>query len=105
MSAYRGLLIMSNKKQNPCFQTPPLNKLEIEALKALNKGEATEHQQKLALATICNKFSRAQDALYVPGTFDETAFLNGRAFVGQKILKIINLPIGKLINDKAETDE
>jgi hypothetical protein len=96
---------MANKKLSVCFQTPQIGKLEIEAIKALNKGEATEHQQRLALSTICNKFSRSQDGLYIPGTFDETAFLNGRAFVGQKILKIINLPIGKLINEKAENDE
>lgn len=96
---------MANKKKSVCFQTPELSRLDIEAIKALNKGQATEHQQRLALSVICNKFSRAQDALYIPGTFDETAFLNGRAFVGQKILKIINLPIGKLINEKAETDE
>lgn len=95
----------SSKKSNICFLTPTLSKLDVEAIKALNRGDATDHQQRLALAVICNKLSRAQDALYIPGTFDETAFLNGRAFVGQKILKIINLPIGKLINEKAETDE
>ena len=34
-----------------------------------------------------------------------TLFLNGRAFVGQKILKIIKLPIGKLIIAEEEDDE
>jgi len=92
------------KKENICFSTPRLGKREVEAIKALNKGEASKHQQKLALAVICNKLSRAQDLLYSPNSSDETAFLNGRGFVGQKILKIINVPIGKLINEEeAET--
>jgi len=89
-------------KKNECFVTKKLDKTEIEALKALNAGTASAYEQKLALATICNTFSRAQDLPYIPGSFDETAFFNGRAFVGQQILKIINLPIGKLI--KAEDD-
>ena len=90
-------------KIDECFVTKKLDKVEVEALKALNAGIATAHQQKLSLAIIVNNFSRAQDLLYTPGSFDKTAFFNGRAFVGQKILKIINLPIGKLI--KAEDDE
>lgn len=96
---------MSKKNKSICFQTALLDKREIEAIKALSEGEATGYQQKLALTIIINKFSRAQDLLYVPNSSDETSFLNGRGFVGQKILKIINVPIGKLINNEAETDE
>lgn len=96
----------TKKKEHICFFTPSLDKRDIEAIKALSKGEASEYQQKLALAVICNKFSRAQDLLWVVNSPDETSFLNGRGFVGKKILKIINVPIGTLINDEeAETDE
>lgn len=73
-----------------------ITKQEVVALKALANGDATETQQKLALYVIVNKFSRAQDLLYVPGSFDETAALNGRAFVGQQILKYLKIPVGKL---------
>ena len=73
-----------------------LDKEDIIALKAVHDGEANAHQQRLALYVITNIFSRAQDALYIPGSFDQTAFLNGRAFVGQQILKHINIPVGKL---------
>lgn len=78
------------------LQVEQITKREATALKALATGEATEVQQKLALYVIVNKFARAQDLLYVPGSFDETAILNGRAFVGQQILKYINIPVGKL---------
>jgi hypothetical protein len=78
------------------FVVEPLTKAEVHALRDLHKGEATEHQQHVALYVIINKFSRAQDLLYIPGSFDQTAMLNGRAFVGQQILKYINIPVGKL---------
>lgn len=98
---------MSTKKQSGCFECPDLDKQEIESLKALGKGEADEFQQKLALAVIVNKFARAHDLPYIPGSFDQSSFISGRAFVGQKILKILNVPIGKLIKqqDEENSDE
>lgn len=79
-----------------CLQVEPLTKAEVHALRDLHKGEATEHQQHVALYVIINKFARAQDLLYIPDSFDQTALLNGRAFVGQQILKYINIPVGKI---------
>jgi len=84
------------KNNEECFKTPGLDKHEHAALKALHKGDASEHQQRLALHVIVNKLSRAHDVLFIPGSSDESAFLSGRAFVGQKILKYLNVPIGKL---------
>lgn len=78
------------------FNHPPLDRQDVEALKALNQGTASADQQRLALYVIVNKLSRAHDVLYLPGSFDESAFLSGRGFVGQKILKYIKIPIGKL---------
>ncbi len=69
---------------------------EARAIKAMYAGEANPGQQRLALQVIVNKFSRAQDMLFVPGEHDQTAFLNGRGFVGMQILKVIKVPIGKL---------
>lgn len=90
-------------KDNQCVKLIEPSKREIEAIKAVYKGEATPGQQRQCLVTIVNKLSRAKDLLYIPGSFDETAFLNGRAFVGLKVLKYINLPPGKL-KEKAEDD-
>ena len=81
----------------------PLTQREHAALKAVWAGEATPEQQKLTLHVIVNKFSRTHDLLYVAGSFDQTAILNGRSFVGQKILKYLNLPVGKL--DGVQSDE
>ena len=78
------------------FKTQRLSDDEHRAIRSLYKGDASEYQQKLALKVIINKISRAQDLLYIPGSFDESAFLNGRAFVGQQLLKYINLPVNKI---------
>ncbi len=83
-------------KEPQALLVEPLTKQEIVALQDLNDGKATEYQQRLALVVIVNKFSRAQDLLYIPDSFDQTALLNGRAFVGQQILKYINIPVGKI---------
>ena len=92
----------TQKTISQCLIVKKPNKQEHEAIKNLSKGIATEHQQRLALKFIINSVSRAQDLLYIPGGgFDETAFLNGRAFVGQNILKLLNVPIGTY-EDKAE---
>lgn len=85
-----------NREDIIATQTRTLTTPEVVAIQALHRGEATAYQQKLALKVIVNDFCRAHDALYIPGSFDQTAFLNGRAFVGQRILKFINIPVGKL---------
>jgi hypothetical protein len=91
-----------NRDEIIATQTRTLTKDEVIALQCLHRGEANEYQQRLALKVIVNDFSRAQDALYIPGSFDQTAFLNGRAFVGQRILKYINIPVGKLDESYAQ---
>lgn len=96
---------MTEKKVSICFQTPALDKHDIEAIKALDNGTATEYQQKLALAVIVKKLSRTHDLLFVPNSHDETAFLSGRGFVGDKIIKIISQPIGKQLKTTEENND
>lgn len=82
-----------------CFRITELDRQEIESIKALGAGEATEFQQRLALKVIVNKFCRSHDLLFVPGDTHQTAFLNGRAFPGMQILKILNVPISQLTGE------
>lgn len=93
-----------NKKQLDCFLYPAISNEEHSAIKALHKGEADAYQQALALKVIVSKFSRAHDLLYFPDSFDQTAFINGRAFVGQQVLLLLKIPIGK-INHKQEEEK
>jgi hypothetical protein len=82
-----------------CFKVPKLSKDEVLALQAVWDGNADPFQQRLALGVICNKFSRPNDLLYVPGEPDQTTFLNGRAFTGMQVLKILNINVGQLQDD------
>ena len=76
-----------------CFDYDKLDESEIKALKSLYDGEADASQQRLVLNVIVNKFCRSNDVLFIPGNPDQTAFLNGRAFVGQQIQKYLKLPV------------
>lgn len=94
-----------SKRQTECLRCRELTEQEHIALRTLSMGEANEYQQKLALKVIVNVFSRTHDLLYVPDSFDQSALLNGRAFVGQKILKYLNLPVGKLQEDNNDVED
>lgn len=85
-----------------CFKCRKPTKHEHEAIRNLSRGEATEYQQQLALKFIVDTICRADDLLYIPNSIDETAFLNGRAFVGKKLQKLIKLPLSN--ENEAETD-
>lgn len=96
---------MANKKTEECFRCRDLEKREHEAIKALGKGEADAYQQRLALMVIVNDFSRTHDLCYIPDSHDQSTFISGRAFVGQKILKYLNIPIGKLKEESSDGEE
>ena len=101
-----GLFMKQIKKINQCFKVKDPSKEEHEAIKSLKRGDASEYQQQLALAYIVNTVARSQDLLYIPGSLDETAFISGRAFVGQHILKLLNVPIGTYtIEERAEEND
>lgn len=95
---------MAAKKEAECFRCAELTKKEHAALKALNEGNADEYQQKLCLAIIVNTFSRTHDLCYIPDSQDQSTFISGRAFVGQKILKYLNIPVGKIKQEESEDE-
>jgi hypothetical protein len=94
---------MENAPQ--CFAYPELTKAEHIALRSLSQGQASEYQQCLALRVIVNKFARAHDVLFVPTSDRESTFLEGRGFVGQMILKYLNLPVAKLPEQTGDHNE
>ena len=84
---------MAKNKDWICFDTEPLDRQERSAFKALSKGEASAHQQQLILSVIVKKFARTDDATLIPGAPDQNTFLQGRAFVGQRIRKVLSQPV------------
>lgn len=86
---------------NECFKVPKVTKEEHEAIQRVYDGAASAYQQRLVLKVICNKFARANDMLFIAGDNGdrETAFLNGRSFVGAQVMKHINIPVGQLVTE------
>jgi len=73
------------------FKVQALTNREAWAIRMLEEGTADPHNQRLALSAILTKLCRAYDCHFVPGAPDETAFLEGRGFVGQQITKVLRM--------------
>jgi len=70
---------------------------DISALQGLARGEATPDQQKRALDWIINEGSRYYDMSFQPGMPDGTAFMDGRRFVGAKIVELLKVSVRDLL--------
>lgn len=79
---------------------------QVIAVKALAAGEATPDQQKEALDWIINSAAGYYEISFRSdddGGDRETAFAEGRRFVGQQIVKFVNLP-AKALAQLRKTD-
>lgn len=66
------------------------------AVQAVSRGEATEHQQMLALKFIIEDVCKTYDEPYRPDSDRDTAFALGKRHTGMEIIKFIKLKMGKL---------
>lgn len=73
---------------------------EVLAVKAVAAGNASPEQQKRALDWIIQKAARTYDEPFMPGQHDLTLNLLGRRNVGLQIVKLINVPVKKLVPSK-----
>jgi len=78
------------------FKTVGLTKREMYAIRQLEYGKADADAQRVALAAILKKICRTYDCHFVPESDRQTAFLEGRAFVGQQITKVMRLDPNEL---------
>jgi hypothetical protein len=76
-------------KEIDVFFIPELTNYEKNAVKACWAGEANEGQQRTAMNVVIDKLSMADFLPYQAGSFDQTAFLNGRIFVGKAVRRIL----------------
>jgi len=63
----------------------------VMAVKALQSGTATDSQQKEALDFIIMVISSTYDCSYQPGSDRDTAFAEGKRFVGNTLIKMIKM--------------
>jgi hypothetical protein len=71
-------------------------KPDAAAIQALTRGEANADQQQRALRWIVEAAAQTYDRSFVPGSADETAFLEGRRDVGRQIVKLTKIKLGML---------
>lgn len=86
------------KKQTDVYQVPELDRHELVALQmCFDENEnANPEQQAIAIKAIISKICVYDIQCYQAGSFDETAFLNGRVFVGKEIFRQLRQPVGDL---------
>jgi len=74
------------------------DKADAAAIQALRRGEATAGQQLRAIEFIVEVICARNDMSFRPGPEGDrdTAFAEGRRFVGNQIVKLAKLPLGKL---------
>lgn len=77
----------------PAIEPAPYDDAVIYALRALADGKASAGQQQAALKWIIEQAAKAYDVSYRPGADGdrETAFAEGRRFVGLQIVKVMKL--------------
>jgi hypothetical protein len=75
------------------YNPPEYQKADCTALIALSAGTANEFQQKRILNLIVNRLCETYGLSYRPGGSEgdrDTAFAEGKRFVGTQIVKLIN---------------
>lgn len=69
------------------------------------KENASPEQQAIAIKLIKDNFCNMDALQYMEGSFDGTAFLNGRDFVGRSIEQILNINISELPSENDRLDQ
>ena len=83
-------------KKSEAWYPPDWELADASAIQALEKGEATKEQQQRALKWIIEIASSTYDLSYRPESERDTAFAEGRRFVGLNIVKLLKLQLSLL---------
>jgi hypothetical protein len=83
--------------------TAPYEVVDVHALRALMRGDASEAQQKRALSWIINHAAATYDLSYRAGQDGDrdTIFAEGRRYVGLQIVHLINSVDVKQLGEKS----
>lgn len=84
------------KTPPPAFAPPDYDAADVTAIQQLEQGTANAEMQKRALDWIIRQACRTYDVSYRPGDTHETAFHEGRRFVGNEVIKMLKLDPSKL---------
>lgn len=89
----------------PAKRVPPFLRCEwdvptVSAVQALQRGEASAQQQKDFLAWTINQAAATYGVSFQIEGDRETAFAEGRRFVGLQIVKMLTLSVNALLKAK-----
>lgn len=89
------------KPRDPAWKPAKYDPADVEALKALGAGVANEGQQKRALKWIIENAAETYEQSFRSdrdGGERDTSFALGRQYVGQQVVKMINMP-GNILDE------
>lgn len=82
---------MAKPPAGAAWAPPDYEVADAAAFQALARGDASEHQQKRALEYLVNTLCGTYDLSYRPSGDRDTAFAEGRRFVGLQVVKLLKL--------------
>lgn len=82
----------------------PYEVAEAASFQALQRGDASPHQQQLALKWLIERAAGTYEHHYYPSDRD-TAFALGRRFVGQQVVKLLTLNLSTLRRESNHVDQ
>jgi len=82
--------------KNGAFKPADYEAADATAIQQLERGEASPELQKRALKWIIEEVCKTNDMSYRPGDTHETAFAEGKRYVGNQIIKMLKLNPSKL---------
>ncbi len=77
-------------------------KADASALQAMKRGEATPDQQVRAMEVILGNVCERNGMSWRPGGLEgdrETSFAEGKRFVANQIVRMVNTPLSKIKDD------
>ena len=95
---------MPKSKASAPWMPVKYRKADAAALQAMRRGEATPDQQLRALEYIVETICDRNGMSFRPGGPEgarDTDFAEGRRFVGNQIVKLTNIPLNKIKEDKS----
>ncbi len=84
------------------LQRPDYIEAEVQAIRALHRGEADERQQRMALEFLLRAFG-THDISFRPGDALSTAFAEGKRFAGTTIVWMLKVAPVRTDRDKTAT--
>lgn len=79
----------------------PYELADASAIQALQRGDASPDQQRRALDYVINNLCANYDLSYRPDSDRDTAFAEGKRFVGLQIVKMLKLNLAAIRQAKS----